>query len=88
MAGIALNSPAILADTACSRACVYMSVVLMISSFGYELTGFSSLDAIGAMLISWLTFKEGKESFEKASGMDCSCSQCNAEITTSKEMES
>lgn len=71
--GIALNSPAILADAACSRACVYMSVILMVSSFGYELTGIGSLDAIGAILISWLTFKEGRESFEKAKGMSCSC---------------
>lgn len=72
--GTALDSPAILADAACSRACVYMSVVLMISSFGYELTGFGSLDAIGSIIISWLTYKEGRESFEKASGMECSCS--------------
>lgn len=72
--GTALNSPAILADAACSRACVYLSIVLMISSVGYELTGFGSLDAIGAMLIAWLTFKEGRESFEKARGMSCSCS--------------
>ena len=79
--GTALNSPAILADAACSRACVYMSVVLMISSFGYELTGFGSLDALGAILISWLTIKEGRESFEKARGMDCSCS-CSSGKTT------
>lgn len=72
--GTALNSPAILADAACSKACVYLSVVLMISSVGYELTGVASLDAFGAMLISWLTFKEGRESFGKAKGMSCSCS--------------
>ncbi len=72
--GTALNSPAILADAACSKACVYLSVVLMISSVGYELTGIASLDACGAMLISWLTFKEGRESFGKAKGMSCSCS--------------
>ncbi len=72
--GIALNSAAILADTACSRACVYLSVVLMISSIGYQLTGIGSLDAIGAILISFLTFREGRESFGKASGMNCSCS--------------
>ena len=72
--GIALNSPAILADAACSRACLYLSAVLMISSVGYELTGIGSLDAIGAILISWLTFKEGLESFGKARGMNCSCS--------------
>ena len=71
--GTALKSPAILADAACSRACVYMSVVLLLSSFGYELTDIGSLDAIGAILISWLTFKEGRESFEKATGMSCSC---------------
>jgi divalent metal cation (Fe/Co/Zn/Cd) transporter len=71
--GTALNSPAILADAACSKACVYLSVVLMISSIGYELTGIASLDACGAMLISWLTFKEGRESFGKAKGMNYSC---------------
>ncbi|MBT0666477.1 cation transporter [Geobacter pelophilus] len=72
--GMLLNSPAILADAACSRACLYLSVVLMISSVGYELTGIGSLDAIGAVLIACLTFKEGKESFAKAKGMNCSCS--------------
>lgn len=72
--GTALNSPAILADAACSRACVYLSIVLMMSSVGYELTGIGSLDAIGAILIAWLTFKEGREAFEKAKGMSCSCS--------------
>lgn len=75
--GTALRSPAILADAACSRACVYMSVVLMISSVGYELCGVGSLDSIGAILISWLTFKEGRESFAKARGMVCSC-PCNS----------
>ncbi|MDD2272110.1 MAG: cation transporter [Desulfuromonadaceae bacterium] len=71
--GTALNSPAILADAACSRACLYLSLVLMLSSVGYELTGIGSLDAIGAILISWLTIREGKEAFGKAKGMSCSC---------------
>lgn len=72
--GRALYSPAILADAACSRACVYLSVVLLISSIGYELTGIGSLDAIGALLIAWFAWKEGKEAFAKARGMDCACS--------------
>lgn len=72
--GTALNSPAILADAACSKACLYLSVVLLIASAGYELTGIGSLDAIGALLIAWLTWKEGREAFGKARGMDCSCS--------------
>lgn len=72
--GTALCSQAILADAACSRACVYLSLVLMVSSIGYELTGIGSLDAIGALLIAWLAFREGRESFDKARGLSCSCS--------------
>lgn len=76
--GTALNSSAILADAACSRACVYLSLVLLAASLGYELTGIGSLDALGALLISWLTWKEGREAFQKASGMACSCEcTCN-----------
>lgn len=71
--GIALNSPAILADTACSRACVYLSLVLLVGSVGYEVTGIGSLDSIGALLIAWLAAKEGREAFGKASGLSCSC---------------
>jgi len=74
MVGTALNSPAILADAACSRACVYLSVVLLVASVGFQLTGIGSLDSIGALLIAWLTFKEGREAFGKANGMSCSCS--------------
>lgn len=72
--GHALASPAILADAACSRACLYLSLVLMISSVGFELTGLGWLDAIGAIGISWLAFKEGREAFGKAKGLACSCS--------------
>lgn len=72
--GKALNSPAILADAACSRACIYLSLVLLAASIGYELTGIGNLDAIGAILIAWLTWKEGRESFQKAKGMACCCS--------------
>lgn len=71
--GIALNSPAILADAACSRACLYFSLALLVSSIGYEVTGVGSLDAVGAMLIAYLSFREGREAFAKARGMTCSC---------------
>ncbi|MDY0384786.1 cation transporter [Trichlorobacter sp.] len=72
--GTTLNSPAILADAACSRACLHLSLVLLASSLGYRLTGIGSLDAIGALLIAWLSFKEGREAFDKAKGLSCSCS--------------
>lgn len=74
MAGKALDSPAILADVACSKACLYLSVALLASSIGYELTGIGYMDSIGALFISWLTWREGKESFDKAKGLQCSCS--------------
>lgn len=73
-AGTALASPAIMADAACSRACLYLSLVLMVSSVGYELTGLGWLDAVGAVGIAWLAYKEGREAFDKARGLACSCS--------------
>jgi len=76
--GKALASQAILADAACSKTCVSLSVVLLVSSAGYELTGIGSLDAIGALLIAWLAWREGRESFAKARGLNCSCNcSCN-----------
>ena len=71
--GTALNSPAILADAACSQACVSLSLALLAASVGYQLTGIGSLDAIGALLIAGLTFREGREAFAKARGLACTC---------------
>ena len=75
--GKALGSSAILADAACSRACLYLSVVLMLASVGYEVTGIGYLDAIGALFIAWLTWKEGREAFDKSKGLSCSCACCS-----------
>ena len=72
--GKALDSPAILADAACSKACVALSLVLLAASCAYELTGIGSLDAVGALLIAWLAWREGRESMGKAKGLSCSCS--------------
>lgn len=74
--GRALNSPAILADAACSKTCLYLSVVLLLSSLSYELTGFGSIDAIGALLIAWFSWREGREAFAKAQGLACGCCSC------------
>jgi divalent metal cation (Fe/Co/Zn/Cd) transporter len=71
--GKALDSPAILADAACSRACLSLSLVLLAASGGYALTGIASLDALGALLIAWLSWREGRESLAKATGLSCSC---------------
>ncbi len=72
--GRALGSAAILADAACTRACLYLSLVLLVSSVGYELTGVGWLDAVGAGAIAVFAYREGRESFEKSRGEDCACS--------------
>lgn len=74
--GKTLNSNAILADAACTRACLLLSVALLLASAGYELTGIGQLDAIGSLAIAWLSLKEGREAFAKSNGQACSCS-CN-----------
>ena len=75
--GKALDSQAILADAACTRTCLYLSVVLLIASAGYELTGIAGLDAAGAVVIAGFAFREGREAFEKSRGKACSCSTCH-----------
>lgn len=71
--GAKLNSQAIIADANCTKICVYMSLVLLIASLVYELTGFAYADAIGAAGLVYFSISEGKESFEKAEGKDCNC---------------
>lgn len=71
--GQKLNSDAIIADANCTKTCLYLSFVLLIASLGYELTGIGGIDAVGAIVIAIFSFREGKESFEKAKGKACSC---------------
>lgn len=73
--GNQLNSPAILADAACTRACLQLSIVLLVASAGYALTGIGGLDSIGALVIGVICFREGKEAFEKArtGNFACAC---------------
>lgn len=72
--GRALNSNALIADANCTKTCLYLSIILLTSSIGYELTGIGGIDSVGAIAIAWFSFKEGKEAFEKArTGKDCGC---------------
>jgi hypothetical protein len=50
-----------------------MSVVLLISSLIYELTGFAYADLLGAAGLIYFSVNEGKEAFEKAKGKECHC---------------
>ncbi|MGE5892890.1 MAG: cation diffusion facilitator family transporter [bacterium] len=71
--GRKLNSDAIIADAHCTRACLYLSVVLLVASLGYALTGMGWFDSVGSLFIAWLSFKEGREAFQKAKGKSCGC---------------
>lgn len=68
--GKKLKSAPIIADANCTRVCVYMSLVLLIASLIYELTGFIFADAIGAAGLTYLSISEGREAFEKAKGKE------------------
>ena len=66
----ALNSQPILSDANCTMVCIYMSVILLASSLIYQLTGFGLVDSIGALGLIYYSYSEGKEAFEKATGME------------------
>jgi divalent metal cation (Fe/Co/Zn/Cd) transporter len=69
-----LSSEPIIADANCTKVCVYMSIVLLLSSLVYELTGFAYADVIGAAGLIYFSISEGKEAFEKAKGKKDCCS--------------
>jgi divalent metal cation (Fe/Co/Zn/Cd) transporter len=76
--GRELNSHAILADAACTKVCIQLSLILLLASIGYELTGIGGIDSIGAAGIAWLSLREGREAFHKAAGKACGCqAACN-----------
>ena len=76
--GKALNSQAILSDAACTRACLQLSVVLLVASLGYKFTGIGGFDSVGTLVIAGLCWREGKESFEKAKAGSFACA-CGGE---------
>ena len=71
--GHALNSAPILADANCTLVCIYMSLVLLAASLVYQVTGFGFVDSLGALGLIYFSIREGKESFEKAAGLECDC---------------
>jgi len=74
--GRSLNSDPIISDANCTKVCVYMSVVLLLSSLVYEFTGFAYADVIGAAGLIYFSVSEGREAFDKAKGKKCDCDVC------------
>ena len=79
--GRALHSAAILSDANCTLVCIYMSLVLLAASLVYQFTGFGLVDSLGAIGLVYFSIREGRESFEKAAGLECDCEdeECKTE---------
>lgn len=73
--GKKLDSNAIIADANCTKTCIYLSIVLLVSSVLYEIFRIGYVDSIGGLGIAYYAFKEGKESIEKSNGKNCNCCQ-------------
>lgn len=71
--GKKLNSDAIIADANCTKTCFYLSFILLASSGAYELLHISYIDIAGSLGIAFFAYKEGKESFDKASSETLAC---------------
>jgi len=73
--GKQLNSEAILADAECSRVCIYMSVILLVASGLHAFLHIPYTDVAGTLGLSYFSFREGRECFEKAKNNKlCGCS--------------
>ena len=73
-----LNSDAIIADANCTKACFYLSFILLASSGLYEIFGIAYFDIVGALGIAYFAFKEGREAFQKSkSGAVACCDSCH-----------
>jgi divalent metal cation (Fe/Co/Zn/Cd) transporter len=67
--GKKLECSPIISDANCTKVCVYMSLVVLIASSLYEISGIKYIDSLGAIGIIYFSFKEGREAFEKAKGL-------------------
>ena len=76
--GLVLKSDAIISDAQCTRTCLYLSVILLVSSLLYEWLHISYIDLAGSLGIAWFAFSEGREAFEKArqNALSCGCGKC------------
>jgi divalent metal cation (Fe/Co/Zn/Cd) transporter len=71
--GNMLNSSPILADANCTMVCIYMSIVLLVSSLIYQFSGFGFADSLGAIGLIYFSINEGKEAFKKAANVGDDC---------------
>tara|TARA_Y100001935_G_scaffold244210_1_gene236436 strand:+ start:1165 stop:1782 length:618 start_codon:yes stop_codon:yes gene_type:complete len=71
--GKELNSNAIIADAKCNIVCMQLSVVLLLSSLFNHYLSIGYFDSIGALVIAFYSFKEGREAFSKSKNESSCC---------------
>lgn len=71
--GEEMGSEAVISDAKCTKTCLQLSVVLLAASLLYEVFHMPYIDSLGSLAIAYLSFKEGRESFEKAGRSDFKC---------------
>ena len=71
--GNELNSAAIIADAKCNIVCMQLSLVLLFSSLFNHYFNIGYFDSIGALVIAYFSFKEGKEAFFKSNNNGSCC---------------
>ncbi len=72
--GKELNSDAIIEDAQCTKTCFNLSIILLVSSLLYKFTAIGYFDILGSLGIAYYSFREGKESLEKAKDNELNCS--------------
>lgn len=72
--GKKLASKPVIADARCNVICIYMSVILLISSSLWLLFRIPYIDALGTLALVYFCVIEGKEALEKSRGIhECGC---------------
>lgn len=69
--GNKLNSEPVMADARCNMVCLYMSLVLLLTSGLNTFFTMPYIDAAGALGLVFFSIKEGREAFKKAKGIAC-----------------
>jgi divalent metal cation (Fe/Co/Zn/Cd) transporter len=70
--GRKLDSAPVVADARCNMVCIYMSVVLLISSLLWWMFEIAYVDVAGTLALVYFSVAEGREAFKKAQGIkDC-----------------
>ena len=71
--GAGLKSDAIVADAKCTKTCLQLSLILLVASLLYQVFHILYIDTFGTVAIAWLSYREGRESLEKATRSDFKC---------------